>query len=401
MVLAGSKDAKNSIPSFFEWVQQPDLQSKVHEEAISPSDLAVILYTSGSTGIPKGVMLSQQALFNSGLLAAKHFNWCFNEIFMNLGDLHSMSGLRNSCLAPLHVGASFVIATSDERNSVLLLLGLVQRLGVHYLGVAPTVIRQMNIIYSESRKNQVETLKAVLCTGGPLAKDQLAGFYSKYGKPVLNYYGLTETAGLCAGHDFETFNPEDNSIGRATGAELVILPDPSASREEGTGELLVKSQNLMSGYFNREKETEQVLKNGYFHTGDIVRKRGDGCYELLGRKRNIVKNVRSELIYLEEIDAALESHPRVKECCCCGYARFEEDEKIVAFVVIQGESNHPMQDIIDQIRKYLIGKVGKHRAPWCYYPEESLPRNSAGKIQRQIIKEKLHGYIQSHRKGYF
>jgi len=157
----------------------------------------------------------------------------------------------------------------------------------------------------------------------------------------------------------------------------------------------------MSGYFNRREETERVLKSGCFYTGDIVRKRDDGCFELLGRKRNIVKTVHSELIYLEEIDNALESHPLVKEGCTCSYTRFEEDEKIVAFIVLHGETTQTPQNITNEIKKYLTEKVGKNRAPWCYYFEETLPRNTSGKIQRQDIKEKLHGYIQLHHKGYF
>lgn len=401
IVLSGKNRTKQNIPLFFEWLQESNTLGAEQLAEVYPNDLAVILYTSGSTGIPKGVMLSQQALFNSGKLVASHFGWKCNDIFMNLGDLHAMSGLRNTCFAPLHAGASFIIATSEERNHVLLVLKLINKLGIHYLGVAPTVVRQMNILFSESRQKQLSSIKAILCTGGALAKDQLNLFYHKYHKPVLNYYGLTETAGLCAGHNFNTFNPTDNSIGIAIGAELIIMSDPTNYNEEGTGELLVKSDNLMSGYFKREKETELVLKDGFFCTGDIVHKRDDGCYELLGRKRNIIKNLHSELIYLEEIDIALESHPMIQEACTCSYSLSEEDEKIVAFIVLKYNSDSIKQDSTAEIKKHLIDKVGKTRMPWCYYFEESLPRNTMGKIQRHLLKEKLHEYIQSNRKRYF
>lgn len=216
-----------------------------------------------------------------------------------------------------------------------LVVDLIFKLKVTYIGVAPTIIRQLNILHTESRKNKLFSLKAILCTGGNLAQDQLMIFYSKYNIPVLNYYGLTETAGLCSGHNHSTFNPNDNSIGPAVGAQLIIEPDPSSCKENITGELLVKSDNLMSGYYKRENETDQVLKNGLFYTGDIVRRREDGCFEILGRKRNIVKNLQSELIYLEEIDSALESYPQVEEACACRYPLSEEDEKIVALIVLK------------------------------------------------------------------
>jgi len=387
--------------SFLEGYESDKCYPSADTPATAPSDLAAILYTSGSTGRPKGVMLSQQALYNSGRLVATHFNWNADDRFMNLGDLHSMSGLRNTCLAPLHAGASFIIATEQERGNVLLIIDLIEKFTIHYIGVAPTVVRQMNILFSPSRKEKLLSLKAVLCTGGPLAKDQMELFYQHYGKPVLNYYGLTETAGICSGHNLATYTPSDNSIGPALGAELFIKPDQEYSTEEGVGELLVKSNNLMSGYFNREEETAEVLKEGYFYTGDIVRKRADGCYELLGRKRNIIKNIRSELICLEEIENALELVPVIRDACACTYAAYEEDEKIVAFIVLVNGDTHDYATTVKEIKKYLADKLGKNRVPWCYYIEEQLPRSSTGKIQRQTIKDKLHEYIGTNRKRYF
>ena len=386
---------------FHQWVKPGTGKGSRVAEPTDPGDLAVILYTSGSTGIPKGVMLSQQALFNSGNLIASHFGWTRDDIFLNLGDLHSMSGLRNTCFAPLHSGSSFVISTLEERNNVLLVLDLTEKLGVHYIGVAPTVVRQLNIIFSLSRRKQISALKAILCTGGMLAGDQVEGFYHNYGKPVLNYYGLTETAGICAGHNFATFDPGDSSIGPAVGAELKIVPDEECSVEQGTGELLVKSDNLMIGYYKREKETNEALKDGWLHTGDVVRKREDGCFELLGRKKNFIKNLNSELIYLEEIENAIESFPLIKEASTCSYSRFEEDEKIVAFIVLKDNAGIPVKEVTTVLKKHLIGKIGKNRMPWCYYYEENLPRSSGGKVQRQILKERLNGYIQSGHKGNF
>lgn len=401
IVLAGRNTGYDNIPPLFEWMQDNHFSGDMLEAEVFPNDLAVILYTSGSTGIPKGVMLSQHAIINSGILVATHFGWSCEDVFMNLGDLHAMSGLRNTCFATLHVGSSFVIASSEERNNVLFVIDIIERLCISYLGTVPVVIRSLNIISSGKRQKQLSCLKAILCTGGNLAKNQLELFYHNYQKPVLNYYGLTETAGLCTSHNFETFNPTDNSIGPAVGAELRIEPEQSLYNEQGIGELLVKSDNLMSGYYQREKETAEVLKDGFFYTGDIVYKREDGCYELLGRKRNIIKNLHSELIYLEEIDNALETHSMVKEACTCSFANFEEDEKIVAFIVLETDVSISIQHTTNEIKMYLVEKLGKNRMPWCYYFEESLPRSTTGKIQRQLLKDKLNGYIQSHRQRYF
>ena len=400
-ILTGSQNGTNNHPSLFDWIRDTYRQVDTTTEQTKPHDLALILYTSGSTGTPKGVMLSQKALFNSGELVATHFEWDSIDVFLNLGDLHSMSGIRNTCFAPLHAGASFIIANNNERNNALKTIELINNIHVTYIGVAPTVIRQLNILFTEKRKKQLTSLKAILCTGGPLAKDQLKDFYEKYNIPVLNYYGLTETAGICSGHNLKSFNPNDNSIGPKAGAQLTILPDTSFSNDKNIGELLVKSENLMIGYFNLQAETARVIKDGYFYTGDIVRKREDGCFELLSRKRNIIKNIHSELIYLEEIDQALESHPLIKEASTCAYSKTAEDEKIVAFIVLNENQPNNVTDLIKELKNYLINKLGKNRIPWCYYIEKSLPHNSSGKIQRQKLNEKLNEYLKSHRERYF
>jgi long-chain acyl-CoA synthetase len=401
LILLAGKNMTDSFSPFFEWMENSIFKSNTNIPEISSADLAVIIYTSGSTGIPKGVMLSHQALFNAGSLFATFFSWRSDDLFMNLGDLHTGGGLKNTCFVPLHAGTSFIISTEAERKMILLTLDLISRLKITYLSVAPTIIRQLNILHTASRKEKLSSLKAIINTGAYLAQDQLMTFYSKFNIPVFNLFGTTETTGLCAGHNLTTFNPNDNSIGPAVGAQLIIEPDPSSGNDINTGELLIKSDMLMSGYYKREAETNQVLKKGIFYTGDIVRKREDGYFEILGRKRNIVKTLQSELIYLEEIDSALESYPHMQEACSCSFSKSEEDEKIVALIVLKNSNRLTIDETIADLKKHLLKKLGKNRMPWCYYVEESLPRNTAGKLQRQLIKNKLNEYIQSHSKRYF
>ena len=399
ILFSGNSKSENTSP-FFEWIENSNSISSFKKTEINSTDLAVIQYTSGSTGIPKGVMLSQGALFNAGSLFADFFDWKPEDRFMNLGDLHTGGGLKNTCFVPLHKGTSFVISKEAERNMILLTLELISNLKITYIAVAPTIIRQLNILHTESRKEKLLSLKAIISAGAYLAQDQLQTFYSRYKVPVLNLYGLTETAGLCAGHNLTTFNPDDNSIGPAVGAQLVIDYDPQ-SGNGNSGELLVKSDSLMSGYYKRVSETDRVLKNGFFYTGDIVKKREDGCFEILGRKRNIIKNLHSELIYLEEIECALESYPHIKEACSGSFSQYEEDEKIVAMIVLKSDNSLTPEETIADLKKHLLKKLGKNRMPWCYYIEERLPRNTAGKLQRQIIKNKLDEYNQSNSKRYF
>ncbi len=398
-VLSGEPDLAEGV-SFYDWLESGDMDAATDLPESYPDDPAIILYTSGSTGIPKGVVLSQHALCNSGKLVGEHFGWERGDSFMNLGDLHSMSGFRNTCIAPLHSGCSMVIASSEERNVILYVLELIQNLNVQFIGVAPTVIRQMNLLFNQLRKEQLSSLKAILCTAGPLAKDQLKEFYEKYNVPVYNYYGLTETAGLCSGHNASTFSCEDNSIGIPAGAEFILLPEPGYD-DPSIGALVVKSDNIMQGYYKREVETAAVLIDGGFYTGDIVQRRADGCYELLGRKKNFIKTIHAELIHLEEIDMALEASPGIKEACACSYIHQEEDERIIAFIVAEEYPTNAESQFIDTVKESMFLKVGKNRAPWCYIFHEKLPRNTLGKIERQKLTEKLYELLQSEHPRYF
>lgn len=390
---------ENSPEPLFSWIERgPFIEGHI-ESTPSPDDIAVLLYTSGSTGQPKGVALSQHAVCTSGKLVAEFFEWERGDTFMNLGDLHSMSGLRNTCIAPLFQGSSMIIAKEEERNAVLHIIDLVHTLNIQYIGIAPTLIRQLNLLYSDVRKEQLSPLKALLCTAGHLPKDQLAEFYKKYGIPVFNYYGLTETAGICSGHNASTFSLDDNSIGIPVGAEFILLPE-EGYEDPDTGLLLVSSDHLMTGYYMREEETARVLSREGFNTGDIVRRRQDGCYELLGRKKNFVKSIHAELIHLEEVDQALELFPSILEACACSYAEHAEDEKIVAFIV-PADRNQEEAGLIEKLKAHMAAMVGKKRSPWCYFIKNELPRNTPGKIERQKLTAEIDGLIQSEHTRYF
>jgi len=401
VLLCGEADSGAGALGFYDGLAACRDKRKWDSDPVRPDELAVILYTSGSTGTPKGVMLSQHSLCNSGRLISDFFNWGPGDRFMNLGELHSMSGLRNTCIAPLIRGSSFLVADVEDRRNVLSILERIQEFSITFVGVAPIMVRQMAVVASSSRKDMLSSLRAVLCTGAGLSSGALQAFYTAYGIPVLNYYGLTETAGICAGHTFSTFSPTDASIGFPVGASLSLAPDPERASSGDVGELLVESDNVMLGYYGNDRETVDMMKNGIVHTGDLARVRHDGCYELVGRKSNIVNTIRSERICLEEIDAALEAHPTIREACACRYLKTDDDERIVVFIVPEKDFREPGQAFIDRIKKDLTAMLGRYRAPWFYYIETELPRTTAGKIKRYTLRERLDEYLRVQHKRYF
>ncbi|MCF6290638.1 MAG: acyl--CoA ligase [Desulfobacterales bacterium] len=381
---AGAAD----FPLFSFWLEEAGTFPPAYSpRVVSDEQTAVILYTSGSTGVAKGVMLSHGALYRSGALVVDLFKWQPDDVFMNLGDLHAMSGLRNTCIAILLAGCTAVIAGEAVRGTVLLLPEVIRRHRCTFIGIAPIVIRQLNMMADHFSPSLFSSLRAVLCTGGFLDPRQTIKFYDHTGRPVLNYYGLTETSGLCAGHGLDSFLPDDPGIGPAVGARLEIVDEHDQPLPAGRpGQLRVRSLNLMQGYYGRPDLTETVLRDGWFYTGDIAEQRPDGHFILRGRCRNIIKNAHTDLIHLEEVELALEQHHQVMEAAVHPYRSEFGDERMAAYIVPrQRTAVESSAAIISELQQFLLHKLGRRRLPHCFVTIDRLPRSGSGKLLRNNL----------------
>lgn len=378
------KDCPDKEKVFSSWLSENKAASI--NRAITADDPAVILYTSGTTGNPDGVILSHGALYHSGHLISKTFNFNSNTRLMNLGEIHTMSGLRNSLIAPLFEGASFIHASVEKRNKFSDILHLIEKYNCTILGTAPVLIKQLLQFEKDVDRNRLSSLDKIICTGSRLSKNTIVEFYSCYSIPLINYYGLTETAGICVSFSEKDFLDGEESIGLPVGCQIKIIGSNSEEVENGKiGELLIKSPQLAMGYFNNELKTEEYFKNGWFNTRDLALQRSDGYIELHGRSRDIIKNAYTELIYPEEIEIALEKLDSVLEAGVCGYISAMGDERIAAFVV-------PAEEITDkelffkELKSALQNELGSHHIPGKYYIKKSLPRNTLGKLLRRKLE---------------
>jgi len=389
VVVYDETSAQSQRLTFAEWLHNGYPFVCPSADELNESDAAVILYTSGSTGRPKGVVLSQGSLIRSGLLVVELFEWSSKDVFLNLGDLHSMSGLRNTCIAPLIAGCRAVIASEKCRSEILLLPETIKRNGCTFVGVSPVVIRQLNMSASRFSLDSFASLRAMLCTGGFLAPEQVRLFFNNFGRPVLNYYGLTETTGLCAGHSFATFDPDEISIGKEAGAIMQIVDhNDSQLPDNEVGHLRIKGPNLMLGYFKQLPLQDEVLKNGWYYTGDLAQRRPDGHFILRGRTRNIIKNIYTDLICLEEVELALESHPTVLEVGIHTYQSEFDDERMAALIVLKESARQrPSKILAEELRQFLHKAIGKRRVPHRFYFIDKLVRNSQGKLLRDKLGE--------------
>ena len=380
--------AKGAVP-WAEWLKAAPSTAIPRQEAVQPQDDAVILYTSGSTGTPKGVVLSHGSLGHSAALMARTYRWSHVDLFFNLGELHTMSGLRNTCLTPLCSGSAIFLCAAEARTSIFEITGLIAEWGCTLLGCGPFLLRQLQLFEDRISWSELGTLRAILCTGSALDQKLAAWILSRSGIPVFDYYGLTETAGLCAGHLPDKPSETMQGIGRALGARLEIVDDAGRVLPTGAvGELTVSSPGLMSGYYKQPEMTRRVLRGDKFHTGDLARCHEDGNIVLVGRKTNFIKNAHTEIVYFEEVERALERHPMVAEAGVCGYSSALGDERLAAFVVLV-ETAPDTESALKVLKKYLARALGVRKAPAVIQTLAKLPRNSAGKLLRKELERRI------------
>lgn len=352
-----------------------------------PDDPAVILFTSGTSSRAKGVVLSHGALCRSGRLMADSYGWQPDDLLLNLGELHTMSGLRNPCVAALHAGSSFLVASPSHRANALLVGRVVERRRATLLGCVPALLGQFNAFVHRIGREPLESLRLLLCTGSSLPDVTRETFQANYGVPVMNYYGLTETAGLCAGAVPETAGSLPGSIGVPLGCRVRIADATGADVcAGGVGELLIRSDNLMIGYWHDRPLTERVLRDGWFHTGDLARQEPGGELVLLGRLGDSFKDQRGEFIHPGEIEQVLESHPLVNEAGVFCRTLDDGTGEIVAFVA----EKRPVTDwreLEADLRRLVAERLGVGRVPARIERIIALPRGTNEKLLRRVLKE--------------
>ena len=344
-----------------------------------PDDTAVILYTSGTTGRPKGAELTQFNMFFNALYV-RRFLIPMSTDTVALGTLPLFHSFGQTAIqnAVLGGGGTVVLLPRFEPKAAL---DLMQKHGVTLFAGVPTMYFAL-LHYPEASQYRLK-LSHCISGGAAMPVEVMKAFDEKYGVNILEGYGLSETSPVAS------FNVLDRpkkagSIGAPIwGVEfkLVDAEDNTVEKLGDPGEICIKGHNVMKGYYKKPEANEEAFKGGWFHTGDIGIRDADGYYFIVDRKKDMI--IRGGFnVYPREIEEVLYGHPAVAEAAVIGVPHESHGEEVKAVVAFkEGKTAAP-----DDIIAYCKEKLAAYKYPRIVEIVDALPKGPTGKSLKRELK---------------
>jgi len=354
-----------------------DLLRETGETAApAPHEVAVCLYTSGTTGRPKGALLSHENLL-SNMSAFRQIAPCDQrDVFLCVLPLFHSYGATVLMLFPLDIGAAIVLEPRFIPDQTMRVMAE-RRVTVF------AAVPSMYALWAQLPPLSVDLsrVRFAISGGAPLPLETLRRFEERYGILIYEGYGLTEAAPVL------TENPllgprKVGSVGKPLpGIELKVLDEEGREVTDGAvGEIIARGSNIMLGYLNRPDATAEVLKEGWLRTGDLGRRDDDGYFYIVDRKKDLII-VGGLNVYPREVEEVLAAHPAVAEAVVIGVPDATRGEAPKAYVVLRAGASCARQELLRFARERLAPFKIPRDLEFC----EALPRTISGKILRQQL----------------
>ncbi len=346
-------------------------------------ELAVVLYTSGTSGKPKGVMLTHSNMLSNVKQVHEHIAIERGDVFLGvLPQFHSF-GITALTLLPLLYGCKVVYSARFVPKRVI---EAIEKHGATiYVGI-PSMYNALMTVKSVAA-DSFKSLRLAISGGEPLPKDVSDRFYERFGKRICEGYGMTETAPVT-----NVMLPNENekigAVGRALPGVVQRIVDPESGRDVGfdvDGELRIGGPNVMKGYLNLPELTAEVFDEfGHLKTGDMARIDEDGFLSITGRIKEMLI-VGGENVFPREIEEVLNAHPSVAASGVVGQSDPMRGEVPVGFVELEeGESLEG-----DELIRWCRDRLAGYKVPRRVVVLEEIPRNPTGKVLRRALSEML------------
>jgi long-chain acyl-CoA synthetase len=350
---------------------------------LSPSDVALLQYTGGTTGTPKAAMLTHRNLVANSLQACAWFPRAKDggEVFLGALPLFHVYGLTSVLLFGVAKGAEIVLV--PRPRPVDIVLEAIQRFRVTLFPGVPTLYAAIN---EHPRVGEYDLKSGALCVSGaaPLPREVAERFEALTGGRLVEGYGLTETSPLT--HCTPLFGERrPASIGLPfpdTDARIVDLETGEPVPEGEEGELEVRGPQVMAGYWQRPEETAEVFHDGWLRTGDVARMDHDGFFHVVDRKKDMI-DASGFKVLPREVEEVLFMHPKVREAVVAGVPDAYRGETVKAFVVLRPGESASEAEIVDFCRLHLAVFKVPRRVEF----RDELPKSMVGKYLRRVLVE--------------
>lgn len=356
---------------------------------VNTEDLALLQYTGGTTGVPKGAMITHRNL----IVNARQ---CEVELPIHRGvdinvtvlPLFHIFGMTTAMNTPVLTGTTMLIIP-DPRDPKAILSAISKQKATVFCSVPTMYIALIN--RPDIKKYDLTSIRACISGAAPLPVEVQKKFEQLTGGRLVEGYGLTETSPMTH------VNPLDDPKKNRPGSIGIPGPDTDAKivdLETGTrdmnpnevGELVIKGPQVMEGYWKKPEETSNALRNGWFYTGDIAKMDEDGYFHIVDRKKDMI-DVSGLKVWPREVEEVLYEHPAVSEATVLGIPDQYRGETVKAYVVLKPglEGKVTAEEII----KFCKQKIASYKAPTSVEFRTSLPKTLVGKIMRRTLKEEL------------
>ena len=347
-------------------------------------DVAIIMYTSGTTGLPKGAMLTHGNIMWNNINAMLAFGGNRDDVVITAAPLFHIGGLNVMTISSFHNGSTLVLMRGFDAGQVL---ENIQRYKVTHMFGAPAMYLFMSQ-HPQFADTDLDSIKTVICGAAPVP-ESLIELYGARGVPFCQGYGLTETSPFSA---FLTPEWAVSKLGSAGQPPLYsdtrIVDDNNREVAPGErGEICLRGPNIMKGYWNRPDATAEAIdKEGWFHSGDVGYVDEDGFLFICDRLKDMVIS-GGENVYPAEVESVLYKHESIAEVAVLGLPDEKWGEAVTAVVALhEGESL-----TLEELRAFAEPFLAKYKLPLRLHLVDALPRNPAGKVLKFVLKEELAG----------
>jgi acyl-CoA synthetase (AMP-forming)/AMP-acid ligase II len=346
----------------------------------TPEDTALLLYTSGSTGLPKGAMISHRAVVNGGRNVTEGHQLTADDRALCVLPVYHINGAMVTVSAPLYSGSSVVM---PRRFSAKDYWRLAAEYRCTWSSIVPTIIKYLldraeQEPYDFGNDERLAAFRFARSASAPLAAVTLGQWEDVFKLPMIETLGLTETAGTVSSNPLPPGPRKPGSVGLPYGNEIMIVDEHGEECPANqVGELIIRGSNLLDHYYKNPEATESSLRDGWFFTGDLGQKDEDGYIFITGRSKELI--IRGgENIAPREIDDVLYKHEAILEAAAVGVDDENYGQEVVACVVLRdgyecGE---------DELKAFCEKGVGSYKSPKIIYFMDDLPKGPSGKILR-------------------